>query len=426
VLFLNTQDSLRADVSVHVSLAQALDRSSVRVSVATSKYESEGDSALKAFASIPDITLMSLDLGRPLFLKRGIRKVLAAMRNVRAVATLLRLAAWCRQQDVNVVHVTERPRDAAFGLLLARVAGAACVIHAHTAYYPHQGSLRDRVGDWILRQADAVVGVSEFTANTFRRRAGVGQERVFAVHNAVDRGVLELMDLAVERDRMRRRLGIPVDVPVVGSIARLMQCKDQASLVEAFRVVHGWYPDAHLVIAGLPADAAPDGRGNYRDYLERRVAELGLKDAVRFTGFLPHDEVASLYAAFDIFVHPSVEEPFGLVLVEAMACRRPVIAVDGGGVPEIIRTGREGVLLPPRRPDAIADAIVGLLGNPEQTAAMVRAALERVLTCFTPSEQAAQIQKVYERAVAPHRPAPVGPGMRPEEHGSSSPIGVAL
>src|SRR4051812_25345788 len=105
VLFVNTQDVLRADVSVHVSLARALDRSEVRVSVATNVFESPGESARAAFESIPDITILPLNLGRPVSTQRGLTRALALLDNLRGVLTLLGLARWCRRERVDIVHV---------------------------------------------------------------------------------------------------------------------------------------------------------------------------------------------------------------------------------------------------------------------------------------------------------------------------------
>jgi glycosyltransferase involved in cell wall biosynthesis len=199
------------------------------------------------------------------------------------------------------------------------------------------------------------------------------------------------------RVAMRRRLGVPVDAPVIGSIARLMQGKDQASLLEAFAIIRRSRANARLVIAGQSADVAPDGNGSYGEYLVRRVGELGLADSVTFTGLLPHDQMPELFATFDVFAHPCIEEPFGLVIVEAMARRRPVVAANAGGIPEIIRDGVDGVLVPRREPTALAHAITSLLDDPQRAARLVEGGGERVLSAFTPHAQAEAMTRVYRR-----------------------------
>ena len=154
VLFLNAADSLGADVAVHVSLARTLDRSKVRVSAATNLRESAGASPMAAFSAIPDMTVLPLDLGQPLGSRHGLGLAKAMLYNARGAATLVRLAAWCRQNRVDLIHVTERPRQTLFGLFVARLAGCACLVHAHTGVYPQEAT---RFGRWRLNAAEAVV-----------------------------------------------------------------------------------------------------------------------------------------------------------------------------------------------------------------------------------------------------------------------------
>jgi glycosyltransferase involved in cell wall biosynthesis len=400
VLFLNAQAGLGADVAVHLMLARALDRSKVRVSAATSVYEFPGHSARREFESIPDLTLLPLDLGRPLFGQRGLGRVWAVLRNLRGAVSLFALARWCRAHQVDVVHVTEGTREAVFGLIVARLAGCACIIHAHTAYYPHGGSLTLKILDWVLRRADAVVGVSEFTAATFRDVARLPASRVFAVHNAVDSAAFGANGAMGVGAEMRARLAVPPEVPLIGYVARLMRSKDQATLLDAFVQVRAKWPDARLVLAGLPMDVAPDGDGDYQDYLVRRIRALGLESAATLVGFLPHAEMPTLYAALDVVAHPSHEEPFGLAVVEAMASSRAVVATRGGGIPEIIRDGLDGLLVPKQQPTELAEAILAVLGNSSLAERLGHSARERVQTRFTPAIQATTMLKVYAQVIA--------------------------
>jgi len=222
---------------------------------------------------------------------------------------------------------------------------------------------------------------------------------VFAVHNAVDGNFFRLESASAGRLAMRQRLGIPPDVPVIGCVARLMRWKGQGILLEAFALVRKTVPDARLVLAGLSADTSPDGAGDYRDHLVRRIAALGFGDAVKLPGFVPQSDMPQFYAALDVLAHPSIEEPFGLAVVEAMASSRPVIAIHGGGIPEIIRQGVDGVLVPAEQPEALAKAITGVLGNPSMAQQLARSGRERVLEAFTPEIQAAAILRVYRQVL---------------------------
>jgi glycosyltransferase involved in cell wall biosynthesis len=397
VLFLNTRDRLGADVSVHLVLARALDRKETRVWAATSTYEAPGTSTRAALKSIPDLAVLPLDLGRPLLGQRGAARVTALLRNVRCGANLVRLAQVCRRQRVDLIHVTERPRDMLFGLLLARLVGCACVIHAHTGYYRHDAN---RFGNWLLSRADAVIGVSRFTADTYVRDAGLTAKRVFAVHNAVESDRFNPDTPRAVRNAMRARFAIPVDAPLIGCVARLSRWKDQATLIEALATVRQSVPTAHVVLAGETTDSAPDGQGDYKDYLMRRAAALCLDNAVTFAGFVPQHEMPGLYAALDVLAHPAVEEPFGLALVEAMASGRPVVAVGAGGVPEIIQNGVDGLLVSNAQPEALAAALVRVLCDQALAAQLARSARARVQTTFSPERQATEVLAVYRQVVA--------------------------
>ena len=129
-------------------------------------------------------------------------------------------------------------------------------------------------------------------------------DRVFAIHNAVDGTIFRPDVPKAERVAMRDRLGIPADVPLIGCVARLSQWKDQASLLDALVTVRQSIPGVRLVLAGSSAGPAPDGQGNYKDYLVRRIVALHLDDAVTFAGFVPQSEMPAFYAALDVLAHP--------------------------------------------------------------------------------------------------------------------------
>ncbi|MGN6695248.1 MAG: glycosyltransferase, partial [Aquihabitans sp.] len=142
--------------------------------------------------------------------------------------------------------------------------------------------------------------------------------------------------------------------------------------------------------------AATDPQGDaYELVIRSAIAELGVADQVVFAG--SRRDVADLLAISDIAVHSSTEpEPFGRVIVEAMAAGRPVIASDEGGVPEIIDDGVTGVLVRPGDVGALAAAIGGLLDDPEGAAAMGRRAATAANERFSAAAHATQIQAIYD------------------------------
>ena len=140
----------------------------------------------------------------------------------------------------------------------------------------------------------------------------------------------------------RARLGLPDDGPIVSYVGKLVPRKGVDTLVEAMGLLARRPAGAPLLVAA--------GIGEEREPLERRAAELGVADRVRFVGKVAHDEVGWWMAAGDLFVLPSLSEGLPTVVCEAMNCGRPVVATAVDGTPEIVRDGRTGLLVPPSDP----------------------------------------------------------------------------
>ena len=139
-------------------------------------------------------------------------------------------------------------------------------------------------------------------------------------------------------------------------MAALSRRKGHVVLLEALASVLEQVPEARLTLAGDGAERA---------FLEGRAAELGVAHAVEFLGAVEHDRMAALYEAADVFCLPSFAEGVPVVLMEAMAMEIPVVATEIMGVPELVEHEVSGLLVPPARPDLLADALVRLLGDPE-------------------------------------------------------------
>jgi glycosyltransferase involved in cell wall biosynthesis len=159
---------------------------------------------------------------------------------------------------------------------------------------------------------------------------------------------------------LREELGIRPDAPVVSMVAVFMECKGQRVFVRAAARIRDAVPGCKFLLAG---DAPFERHRRYADEIRRLVEELGLADSVMFLGF--RRDAAAVIGASDVVVHPSTEpEPFGIVLLEAMALGKPVVSIATGGAGEIVGSGEAAVLVPPCDAEATAAACVMLLQNP--------------------------------------------------------------
>lgn len=175
----------------------------------------------------------------------------------------------------------------------------------------------------------------------------------------------------------RLQLGLPVDGPLIGIVGRLQRWKGMHVLVEAMPQILQKYPDAHCVVVGGKHDLEAD----YEEFLKAQIAALGLSDRVLMVGL--QRNIPQWVQAMDIFIHASDREPFGIVIIEAMALGKPVIAGNAGGPTEIITDGVNGLLTPYGDADALAIAILRYLDNSEFSRTVGVAARERSLDFST-------------------------------------------
>jgi L-malate glycosyltransferase len=152
------------------------------------------------------------------------------------------------------------------------------------------------------------------------------------------------------RDGVRAELGIPEGVPVVGTVANFRAEKTLDILVSSTARMLAEVPDLRLVLVG---------HGALEPQLRRHVLASGIQDSVIFTGF--REDAPRVATAFDVFALSSVNEGLSIALIEAMALGKPAVVTDAGGVSEVVRDGVDGLIVPPRRPDRLADAILSLL-----------------------------------------------------------------
>lgn len=214
-----------------------------------------------------------------------------------------------------------------------------------------------------LLPADGIFAPSEMVATA--QRAVRPSRKTYVAYPGVELDDLPRLD--PRRPRLAS-LNIPVDAPVVGLVARLQRWKGVHVLVEAFPRVLSTFPDAHAVIVGGQHPLEPD----YADQLADRVQTLGLSNRVHLVGYQP--DALAWMAEFDAVVHASDNEPFGIVVIEAMALGKPLIAGARGGPAEILQHGEEGFLVSYGAVDELADRVLDYLADPELAARMGGAA----------------------------------------------------
>jgi glycosyltransferase involved in cell wall biosynthesis len=255
-----------------------------------------------------------------------------------------------RLRAADVILATWAYPDGCAAVLAARACGKPSVVKVHGSDV--NVVLRTRaaraVAARILPMADAVVAVSRPLSEELVR-LGVPAERVHLVANGVDASIFHLRDRAA----MRRTLGVPADAQVVLFVGRLEPQKGVHELLEAFVRVRERLPRAHLVLVGS---------GVSDERVRAQVARWD-RGAARMLGAVPHAEIAAWIGACDVVTLPSWAEGTPNVVLEALASGRPVVGSRVGGIPDLLRDERCGIIVPPRDPSALADALVTALGR---------------------------------------------------------------
>lgn len=202
---------------------------------------------------------------------------------------------------------------------------------------------------WGHQQADRAIATDDCTRGDLPRYLHVAPERVVVIPSAID--VDECLD-AVDPDQratLRTRFGLERADPVLLSVSRLERNKGYHVLLQALSMVRG--------LLGQQWRWLLVGQGKETDALKQQAARLGLSEHVIFVGRLDDSELHSLYEEVDLFVHPTLYEGSSLVTLEAMIHRLPVIASAAGGIPDKVFPGRNGLLVPPGDPAALAEAL---------------------------------------------------------------------
>ena len=232
---------------------------------------------------------------------------------------------------------------------------------------------------------DRIICNSEAIRNRFRGVNGF-EKKVVTIYSGVD-----LSEFRPDLDGRPFRLEFHLnETPVVALVARLGVGKGHETFLRAAQKVAHEMPNVHFVIVGQ----AEDEEDRRRElFLKRLVTELHLDSQVTFTGY--RKDMPSVMAAIDLLVVATEAEPFGRVILEAMAAGKPVVGTGTGGTPELIEAGRTGLLVPPDHPSAMADAILHLLKNPEVSHHMGQSGTRRVQTEFSSEAHVQKVEALY-------------------------------
>ncbi len=332
-----------------------------------------------------DVRALSLSAGSAVQRLRGLGVAVDVIDAADDEEAVRELAAWLRREEIDLVHA-HMYRAEVVGTRAAVAAGVpviAATVHSSRVRPPEDVELVAS----LTPMMDRLIVPSEAIGHKVRCEGREGA-RFAVIPNGVD---LSRFAAPAPPSSVRADFGIPPGAPLVGVVARLEPEKGHRFLLEAWPSVLTAAPEAWLAIVG---------EGSEADALRAQAAALGrsVADRVVFTG--RREDIAALTAELAVAVLPSLREAQGISILEAMARRVPVVASAVGGVPEVITSGVDGILVPPEDPDMLAAAVGSLLADAGERTRMGEAGYRTVAERFSIDAQVRRIEAIYDEELA--------------------------
>ena len=303
----------------------------------------------------------------------------AAFRGEFDPATLLPLARAIGRYDIDIVHAHTSHAHSYACLACKFARRGKAIVSRRVDFSPRKGILNRKK----YACPDHYVAISEKIGDVLRNY-GIPGNKLTVVHSGIEPGRFNVAPMS------REEIGVPQDAFLFGNVAALVGHKDHATLIAAMPAVVQVFPGARLVIAG---------EGALRARLEAQIRELGVEDVVQLLGF--RKDVPRLLRTFDAFVLSSREEGLGTAVLEAMACRLPVVAAPGGGIPEMVKHETTGLLADAiEDPASLARQMVRLIEDQSLAARLAGAGHAMMHEGFTAERMVEGNLAIYEKVLA--------------------------
>jgi glycosyltransferase involved in cell wall biosynthesis len=296
------------------------------------------------------------------------------------------IARQLKAERPDVLHTHLLKADA-LGALVGHKSGVPVVVSSK--HNDERALLRRGVGlihGWLSRRVDRVIALSDHVARFVARHGHVRHAAITRIYYGVD---AEALAASRSRGEVRAELGLDESTRVLVCVGRLAPQKDHPTLLRALALLP---PDVELLVVG------GDPFGDGRERLQALAQELGVTDRAHFLG-IRHD-VPDLLGASDLFVLPSLWEGLGLVFLEAMAVRLPIVASNVSAIPEVVQDGVSGWLVVPGNPQALADAVKEACAHDADRLARGLAGHMRLLERFALPRMIQETLELYESALS--------------------------
>jgi len=319
------------------------------------------------------------------FLRTILSKFIALFDILVSFINILRIVKIAKSHKVNLIHI-----NTAFvleGILAARILKVPCIVHVRGYFRPEEKHILN-----VVRLISHMICVSKAVANSEYAGRTLHSKRT-TIYDPVD---LKLFDgNSNKRESIRRHWNLREEDIAVGIFGRVVQWKGQLEFVRAILNVMKVKKNVRAFIVGDESD----GPVEYFNQIKEIINNSDMKASFILTGY--QEDVEAYYFAMDIVVHASIEpEPFGMVVPEGMAAKKPLIAMNAGGPPEVINPGVDGILITPGDIEGMTAAILELANDPIKRQVMGLNGYNKARERFTIQSIASEVESVYKKLLS--------------------------
>lgn len=327
-----------------------------------------------------------------------LRPFARAMNLLKFGGAVISHVALLRRHRIGLLHLNNSITRHQDWMLAARLAGVPCIVHERGLSESY--SARDRAH---ARDVDLIIPMSAWIRDHMIAQ-GIDGRNIRVMYDGLDPASVTVTRSAEE---MRTTWQVPAGAPVIGIVGNIRPWKGQETVARAVVEIARTVPDVVCFFVGA---TTPDDEA-YLAGMKSLLAAAGCERNVRFTGY--QKDVPNFINMMEVLIHASVDpEPFGMVVLEGMAQRKPVIGSRAGGPVEMILEGETGFTFPPGDAGELAARVLELLGDRERRGRMGGRGYDRLINEFTMSRYMENIHATYQ-AVLARRPVPPGIGLPP-------------
>lgn len=299
----------------------------------------------------------------------------------------IKFSLYLNWKKIDLVNLNNSIKKNHEWILASILAGKKCITH--------EMGINQSFTNTAIRfgkKLDAIISVSHAIHDNIKR-LGINWDHIYTVQNGID---LTRYELHETPQQLKTKYNVPKGAPVIGVLGNIRRWKGQETVVRAVPKIKEKFPDVRCFLVGAVINDE-DGK-KFEKLLFSLIKKFNISKNVIFTGFQnnPLDYINLL----DVFIHSSIDpEPFGIVNLEAMYMKKPIISTTIGGPVEIFVNGESAVLIEPGDPVKLADTVVDLIKHPQKASKMGEAGYERLFKKFTLEKMVNNTVKIYNKVL---------------------------